>query len=380
MTFEPLGENLLTLLRRLQACDETNLKTGIPTVLVQQITRQMLQALDFLHHDCNLIHTDLKPENVMVVVDDVEELVRACAASEQMTGVSPSSASKIVTIPRSGGGRFDLGGGDWHNQQKNVQIFGSYPLPSPLQDWGRENAGAEVGSLALIMSQLAVESKASASSEITGRETNGSGCSSFVSVDSAATSFSGTNFSTAPTSLESSIIGSIKLGGSSDGSSSAARREADDRVSAHSDSTLNVLDEERTVTPPNLNGAHEPLSSTPTPKLATPGIPITTSLLTASAPNKAGRGRSTVESSPPKQNFPTTKPPPRIRIKIADMGNATPVHKHYTPDIQTRQYRCPEVILGYKDWGPSVDIWSVGAMVHFNYIAMYLATTTHVMV
>ena len=44
------------------------------------------------------------------------------------------------------------------------------------------------------------------------------------------------------------------------------------------------------------------------------------------------------------------------------MRAATWVEHHFTDDIQTRQYRCPEVILGAK-WGPSADIWSVACIV-----------------
>jgi serine/threonine-protein kinase SRPK3 len=52
----------------------------------------------------------------------------------------------------------------------------------------------------------------------------------------------------------------------------------------------------------------------------------------------------------------------RITVKIADLGNATWVEHHFTDDIQTRQYRCPEVILGAK-WGTSADVWSVACVV-----------------
>ena len=31
--------------------------------------------------------------------------------------------------------------------------------------------------------------------------------------------------------------------------------------------------------------------------------------------------------------------------KLVDFGNACWTHKHFTSDIQTRQYRCPEVCL-----------------------------------
>ena len=51
-----------------------------------------------------------------------------------------------------------------------------------------------------------------------------------------------------------------------------------------------------------------------------------------------------------------------ISVKIADLGNACWVSHHFTNDIQTRQYRSPEVILGTK-WGASTDVWSMAAMV-----------------
>ncbi|OJA08831.1 hypothetical protein AZE42_08942 [Rhizopogon vesiculosus] len=52
----------------------------------------------------------------------------------------------------------------------------------------------------------------------------------------------------------------------------------------------------------------------------------------------------------------------KITVKIADLGNATWVEHHFTDDIQTRQYRCPEVILGAK-WGTSADVWSVACVI-----------------
>lgn len=54
-----------------------------------------------------------------------------------------------------------------------------------------------------------------------------------------------------------------------------------------------------------------------------------------------------------------------ISVKIADLGNACWVNHHFTNDIQTRQYRSPEVILGAK-WGASTDVWSMAAMVCCN--------------
>mmetsp|Transcript_31019 Transcript_31019/g.54439 ORF Transcript_31019/g.54439 Transcript_31019/m.54439 type:complete len:558 (-) Transcript_31019:93-1766(-) len=47
--------------------------------------------------------------------------------------------------------------------------------------------------------------------------------------------------------------------------------------------------------------------------------------------------------------------------KIADLGNGCWVHKHFTDDITTRQYRSPEVILGLPYSCPT-DVWSIACM------------------
>lgn len=57
IVFEPLGENLLALIER-------NNKTGIPVALVKIIMKQVLLGLQYLHEECDLVHTDIKPENI----------------------------------------------------------------------------------------------------------------------------------------------------------------------------------------------------------------------------------------------------------------------------------------------------------------------------
>lgn len=69
----------------------------------------------------------------------------------------------------------------------------------------------------------------------------------------------------------------------------------------------------------------------------------------------------TVVSSLPSPEEPP--PPTPLLVKIGDLGNATPIQKHYTEDIQTRQYRSPEAILGRADWGPTADVWSLACVV-----------------
>lgn len=52
---------------------------------------------------------------------------------------------------------------------------------------------------------------------------------------------------------------------------------------------------------------------------------------------------------------------PELSVKIADLGNACWVDKHFTEDIQTRQYRSLEVIIG-AGYDTSADIWSLACM------------------
>lgn len=59
MVFEILGVNLLEIIKRY------NYK-GIPIPLVRIMSKQILIGLDYLHRICGIIHTDLKPENVLL--------------------------------------------------------------------------------------------------------------------------------------------------------------------------------------------------------------------------------------------------------------------------------------------------------------------------
>merc|ERR1719278_1435039 len=50
-----------------------------------------------------------------------------------------------------------------------------------------------------------------------------------------------------------------------------------------------------------------------------------------------------------------------LKVKIADLGNACWVQHHFTEDIQTRQYRSLEVLIG-SGYGTPADIWSLACM------------------
>jgi len=69
MVFEIVGVTLLEIMKRY------NYK-GIPLPYIRIICKQILIGLDFLHRMCHIIHTDLKPENVLVCLtkDELREI------------------------------------------------------------------------------------------------------------------------------------------------------------------------------------------------------------------------------------------------------------------------------------------------------------------
>jgi len=71
MVFEVLGHNLLKYIIR------SNYQ-GIPLMNVRIMMKQVLEGLDYLHSKCKIIHTDIKPENILVCVD--ESHIRRIAA------------------------------------------------------------------------------------------------------------------------------------------------------------------------------------------------------------------------------------------------------------------------------------------------------------
>ena len=59
MAFHMLGCNLLSVIKAYNY-------RGIPIPAVKQMIKGVAKGLDFLHRKCQIIHTDLKPENVLL--------------------------------------------------------------------------------------------------------------------------------------------------------------------------------------------------------------------------------------------------------------------------------------------------------------------------
>ncbi|KAJ8588952.1 kinase-like protein [Rhizopogon salebrosus TDB-379] len=324
MVSEVLGENLLGLIKRHQ-------NKGVPMHIVKQIAKQILLGLDYMHRCCGVIHTDLKPENVLISFDDVESIIQTeLAASTNAT----SPPTRLVGVPPSKGR-----GGNQTPRSESV-IIGSQPLPSPSSSFG---SSPMFDKLAFGMSKI----------------------------DGEATSKPG-SYGSGSVAKDPSISRASTGLGLSDASSKRA-----DSTEVAAERISNV-----SLHPSGFNKMTTPHPAHPPgPSLLTQMAPFQPTVSTSSQPHTASISKPPVEPSAidPKlsssimsmdsvlaETSTTTSSlldnATKITVKIADLGNATWVEHHFTDDIQTRQYRCPEVILGAK-WGTSADVWSVACVI-----------------
>ncbi|VDB85883.1 unnamed protein product [Peniophora sp. CBMAI 1063] len=321
MTFEPLGENLLALI-------EKNRRKGVAPCLVKCIARQLLLGLQYLHEECDLVHTDIKPENILMSIPDVE----AHIADELSSSPTPQTY-KLAIPPAARRRSSALPSHALNTNAKSVQICESQPLRSPSR------------------------------THLLSSSSSGSISSLAFTPRSPVSAGAGTALTTPSTSL-GSAMSKLKL------SPPAPPQSSDD--------------DERNM--PTVVEVEVPA--------ATPGpVPVAgPSLLSQTAPTRQARSASRANSAEPASrdsslsssstafssvssagnSQPIAEAFSPCSIKIADLGNATPSTRHYTEDIQTRQYRSPEAILGRSDWGAAVDVWSAACVVFELLTAEYL--------
>ncbi|KAF8202940.1 CMGC/SRPK protein kinase [Pholiota molesta] len=454
IVFEPLGENLLALIER-------NKKKGVPRPLVKVIAKQILLGLQYLHDECDLVHTDIKPENICEAkVSPENEVVRPTQApavvpnkpkattdlETQLSSVI-SSSWKATTTAISNSWKDKISASIASNKSHSSPNKTSNLRPAvgahTRSHSGLSNPGfwKDPGTSALAPAILvsAVVSTSGHDDDFfklsTVEGTNSTSSEASSTTATVRPSPNGTPLPTASKKSASLISDVGKLinetssyfagepSPTSRNDSSThdhTRDNASNPINQHlslltqtapsrPDSISNVSPSKRTITrvsPPQQVSQlsahmhlHKPVSNshsdgqtksrssrrtelpsitsvvpipsasvTPTPASATPPAPpptpVDSSPLATLVPPAVDAATTNITHDKPV--------PPPISIKIADLGNATPSTKHYTDDIQTRQYRAPEAILGRRDWDARADIWSVACVLFELLTAEYL--------
>ncbi|XP_044598136.1 SRSF protein kinase 3 isoform X2 [Cotesia glomerata] len=338
MVFEVLGHNLLKLIIK------SNYR-GIPRNNVKRIIRQVLEGLDYLHNKCKIIHTDIKPENVLICVDETYIRKLAVVATELHSLGLKLPVSLVSTAPK----KF---------QEPTVNSKMSKNKKKRL----KKKAKRQNELLKKQMEQIEELEERSKNINNTqnggsaggqGDNNSGGGISetnspttdqdqNTESIDDNTESKESPDISdpviTSPHRGVNGIVTDLATCGSSDNMDNTLSSSAS---SSDNKSSLGLINQEATA-----GGAQIP----PGDKSCGDGL---SSLITATTTDTA----ADVNTAPLDPALVDCE----VEVKIADLGNACWVDKKFTEDIQTRQYRSLEVLLG-AGYSTSADIWSTACM------------------
>jgi len=307
MVFEVLGHNLLKFIIR-------NNYQGMPLQNVKIMMKQVLEGLHYLHTKCQIIHTDIKPENVLVCVDESHiKRIAAEATQHQKLGLKlPGSA--MSTAPK---------------ELRKVDLSAKMSKSKKKKLKKREKRNQQLMEEAM---QHVMETENKVTVENGVAAVDGVAAATENDETTAATETPIEPVPTPDTPSEETH-GDTPV---QNGTHAADNAEENDD-NADSKSTKS---EAMSVTSPD----EEKIPVTP----STPVDPLTAMM-------------DQVQTTDSKKPDPCTEVVPELTVKIADLGNACWVHHHFTEDIQTRQYRSLEVLLG-AGYGTPADIWSTACM------------------
>ncbi|KAI5719745.1 hypothetical protein M8J76_014160 [Diaphorina citri] len=339
MVFEVLGHNLLKLIVKSKY-------RGIPLENVRSIIRQILQGLNYLHTKCRIIHTDIKPENVLLCVDEARVKTLALNATELAATGHKLPVSFCSTAP----------------VQEYSEV--SRRMSKNKKKKLKKKAKKENEMLMKQMKQIEELDVVSSSPKCnsggsqcnTTQENNNAGDNpvDLEAMETNAGEVSITN-STSPTSQEPSPELSSteqKLNNTSDshgdsslvnniGSEQLATPGAIEPQSSLDDPDDSLAEESESVQAPNNEDEEDLLESE---SLSTAQDTVVASENQVHRENGlvdgGSRGREG-EVRPEGETVKREADPSRevcdIDVKIADLGNACWVDKHFTEDVQTRQ-------------------------------------------
>ncbi|XP_029053095.1 SRSF protein kinase 3 isoform X1 [Osmia bicornis bicornis] len=315
MVFEVLGHNLLKLIIK------SNYR-GIPRNNVKRIIRQVLEGLDYLHNKCKIIHTDIKPENVLICVDEAYIRKLACEATELHSLGMKLPVSLISTAPK-----------EFQEPTPNSKM--SKNKKKKLKKKAKRQNELLKKQMEQI-EELEEQNKLANSTRENGElETNSPDQDINTESIEDNTESKGSPDISEPSAPSLHINGVDSLAGG---------EKVENQLPQQSEKmdNANLCDVEKSCGEGALSPDHEDADECSEGRNLHP--PESKQLKRASV---APLDPALVECD--------------VEVKIADLGNACWVNKKFTDDIQTRQYRSLEVLLG-SGYDTSADIWSTACM------------------
>ncbi|XP_048468064.1 SRSF protein kinase 1a [Rhincodon typus] len=388
MVFEVLGHHLLKWIIK------SNYQ-GLPINSVKSIIRQVLQGLDYLHSKCKIIHTDIKPENILLCVNEAYVRRLAAEATEwQKAGAPPPSGSAVSTAPKT-----KPVGKMSRNKKKKLkkkQKRQAELLEKRMQEIEELERGASN-----LDKEQGVEDCEDGVPE--NEETQHSIEQMEKTVDNMANEEKDENEpqekeqerledTTEKIRTESiNCNGHVEVGPLSDQVNNGAEENKEDINQNTDDCKAKELYRAGDFSFPCAYDMLNGLLQNGTGKnqnnqnnFSETRGPLITGMLESMA-SSLNSGGNTLDENETKQNRSREDSvcssgdngkldaasllinpldplnADGIQVKIADLGNACWVHKHFTEDIQTRQYRSLEVLIG-AGYSTPADIWSTACM------------------
>uniref|UniRef100_A0A9J8CCG6 non-specific serine/threonine protein kinase n=1 Tax=Cyprinus carpio carpio TaxID=630221 RepID=A0A9J8CCG6_CYPCA len=365
MVFEVLGHHLLKWIIK------SNYQ-GLPLPCVKSIITQVLQGLDYLHSKCKIIHTDIKPENILMCVDKAFVRRMAVEATEwQKAGAPPPSGSAGILLFLFQVGKISQNKKKKlkKKQKRQVELLERRMLEiEALEREEKQRAGGasdttHCPSLALADSEDDEEDDEDADKDEEEHEDEEYD-EEAEDEDQALSSKDHNN----TCKTNSHVITCVQEHLSSPLLCPLVESEVSTTDRDASYASYELFNGETALT----NGARHRGT---TPRF--PELPLdpqmdncehdeaqalnTNCSRTVSSSSTGDTPKARVRAADLLVNPLDPRNADVLRVKIADLGNACWVHKHFTEDIQTRQYRSIEVLIG-AGYSTPADIWSTACM------------------
>ncbi|XP_042357023.1 SRSF protein kinase 1b isoform X2 [Plectropomus leopardus] len=384
MVFEVLGYHLLKWIIK------SNYQ-GLPLPCVKSIIRQVLQGLDYLHTKCKIIHTDIKPENILLTVNEPYIKKMAAEATRwQKTGAAPPSGSAVSTAPAAKpmakmsknkkkkmkkkqkkqaemlekriqemeGGATPEGGEEEDDEETTTETTedttstATLSMSATLQDIANHS-----------ITDLTPDEQPQQTPEVNERRDN-------VAEEENRMEVNCNGHASTPESETSLEVQGTKR----------STEELEDQQNANqpesnteTQKTLSNTEEHQTCngSPGDTEADLQQLPASLSPDSVavelkegdTDEKKKEEEMDTQGETKRENEGEDSQDAAAGNMLVNPLDPvnADKLQVKIADLGNACWVHKHFTDDIQTRQYRSLEVLTG-AGYSTPADIWSTACM------------------